>query len=323
MCYVILTVIFTYPVAFNLDKIPGGGNDANWFLWNLWWWKTSLLNFSSPYYTTDIFYPIYANLAFSSTTPFNAILSIPLQLIFGLVVAYDILWLISFPIAGYGTYLLVKYLTGDTRAAFISGVVFMFSPYHFAFGSALNLTTIEWIPFYILYLFKILKEERNGNSIYAAFFLLLVALSEYQYLLFLLTFTLLFLLFYLATDKKNILKKNTIKRISMMIIFFGMIFLPFAYPLLKELAMSTSGYIYSVGFEKYSYDLLDFFNPTKIHLNRSGAFIGYTVILLAFIALIDKGLDKKKRKEINFWLLSILTFFILALGPILRINGFS
>ncbi len=322
--YVILTIIFTYPVAFHLDKIPGGGNDPGWYLWDLWLWKTSLLNFSSPYHTTNIYYPTGVNMAFSSMTPFNAILSIPLQLIFDLVPAYDILWLISFVFAGYGTYLLVLYLIGDKRAAFISGLVFMFSPYHFAEGFIhLNLVTIQWIPFYVLYLFKTIREERKINAIFAGFFLFLIGLSEYQYLVFILTFTLLFFLYNLLTDKKNILKKDTIKRISIMIITFGLIFFPFIYPLLKELILSKSHYMYGGGFERYSADLLAFIVPQKIIFPIGGflpVFIGYTVLFLTIIALV-KIKSKNRKKEINFWLLSTVIFIILALGPVLHVNG--
>lgn len=332
--YIVLTIIFTYPVTFTTDKIPGDGGDGYQYLWFLWWYNTALLNFSNPYYTDYIFYPTGVNLAFSAMSPFNTILSIPLQLIFDLTLTYNILWLISFIIAGYGTYLLVKYLTGDTRAAFISGLIFMFSPYHFAHALGhLNLTTIEWIPFYILYLFKVVNESRVRNAVYAAFFLLLVALSEYYYLIYLLTFTIIFFLYNVLVSNKNILKKDTIKRFSIMVILFGLIFLPFAYPLLKEITVSESDYMYAGGFTEYSADLLGFFTPTMFHpilakyaapiynnFTGNGAentvFIGYIVLFLALFTVL-----KIRTKEIRFWSLSAIIFFILTLGPVLHING--
>jgi hypothetical protein len=191
IAYVILTIIFTYPVFFSDIQVPGGG-DTYFYLWDLWWFRTALLDFSNPYFTPYLFHPTGLNLAFSAVTPFNALLSIPLQSIFGLIRTYNILFLISFIIAGYGTYKLTRYLTGNSQAAFIAGLIFMFSPYHFAHSLGhLNLTSIEWIPFYVLYFLKTINEKNVKNAIYSAFFLLLVALSEYTYVVYLSAFTII------------------------------------------------------------------------------------------------------------------------------------
>jgi hypothetical protein len=333
IAYVILTVIFTYPVAFSRDMIPGYG-DSYWYLWDFWWFKNALLSFCSPYYATSIFYPTGINLAFSAVSPFNAIFSIPLQSAFGLINAYNILWIFSFIASGYGAYLLVTYLTGDRRAAFLSGLIFMFCPYHFARALGhVNLMSTEWIPFYVLFLIKTVKEGRRSNALFAAVFLFLTAICSYYYLIYLLVFTLMLLLYYLWADKYSILKKDFLKRLSILIIVFGLIFSPFAYPLLKEIVIAKSNYMYGGGFVIYSADFLGFFIPslfhplfkdlvTPIYENFTGntaeytTFIGYTVLFLAALAIV-----KVKSKEIKFWLLSALTFFILCLGPLLHVNG--
>jgi hypothetical protein len=334
IAYLILTVIFTYPVAFSRDKIPGPGGDAYQFIWGFWWFKEALLSFCSPYYTPYIFHPTGVNLAFSTVTPFNAIFSIPLQSAFGLISSYNILWIFSFIASGYGAYLLVKYLTSDRRAAFISGLIFMFCPYHFAHALGhVNLTSIQWIPFYVLFLIKTVKEDKRSNAIYAAIFLFLTAICSYYYLIYLLVFTLMYILYYLWVDKYSILKKDFFKRLSIMVITFGLIFSPFAYPILKEIVIVKSNYMYGGGFVTYSADFLGFFIPslfhplfkelvTPIYQNFTGntaeytTFIGYTVLFLAALAIV-----KVKSKEIKFWLLSALIFFILCLGPLLHVNG--
>ncbi len=336
--YIFLSIIFTYPVAISGDKIPGDGFDGYQFLWFFWWFKKTLFELSSPYYTSYMFYPYGINLAFSTLTPFNSLLSIPLQLSFGLIRAYNILWITSFFISGYGTYLLVKYLTGNKKAAFVSGLIFMFSPYHFAHALGhLNLTAIEWIPFYILYLFKITNENKTRNAIYAGFFLFLTALCEYYYLIFLLFFTLIFIIYYLIFDTKKMFRNVILKRLLLMTVVFGLLFSPFAYPLFEELIKSKSGYMYtdSRDFIYYSADLLAFFIPAQLHPifkeavspiyeNFTGGwaeytvFAGYSVIFLSLVAFI-----KIRSKEIKFWALSAIVFLILSLGPILHINGVS
>lgn len=331
--YIVLTAIFTYPVIISNTQVPGGG-DAYFYLWDLWWFKKALLDISNPYFTPYLFHPTGLNLALSAVTPFNALLSVPLQLIFSLVTTYNILWLISFIISGYGTYKLTKYLTDSSQAAFIAGLIFMFSPYHFAHSLGhLNLLSIEWIPFYVLYFLKTASENNIKNAVYSAIFLLLVALCEYTYLVYMLAFTVIFLLCQLYTDKEQLLNRNLLKRLSVTGVVFGFLFFPFAHPLLKELATSESNYMYSGGFVTYSADLLGFFLPSQLHpfLKNIGSqfyqnftgnigeytvFAGYTVLILATIAFL-----KVKTKDVRFWAISAIVFFILSLGPILHING--
>jgi hypothetical protein len=93
LAYSGLSIIFTYPVAFSSAEIPGGA-DGYQFLWILWWFKKALLSFANPYYSTYMFYPDGVNLAFTELTPFNSIASIPLQMLFSLVAAYNILWIL-------------------------------------------------------------------------------------------------------------------------------------------------------------------------------------------------------------------------------------
>lgn len=330
IAYTIFSIIFTYPVAFTANEIPGMG-DMYQFLWIFWWFKIALLNFANPYYTDIIYFPIGANLAFTELTPFNSVISIPLQLAFGLINAYKILWIFSFIASGYGAFLLVKYLTKNARAAFISGLIFMFCPYHFAHALGhMNLTTTEWIPFYILFLIKTLDEPKNSNTVYAGFFLFLSAMSSNYYLVFLAVFTLLYFFYFLVTNKK-VSVRDAITSVSLILILFGLAISPFAYLMLIEL--SKSDYMYTGGYIEYSADLLGFFIPSLLHpifkdyvsqmyLNFTGniaeytVFAGYSVILLSIIAFF-----MVRTKEVMFWMLSAAIFFILSLGPILHIKG--
>jgi len=130
--YVILTVIFTYPVAFSSEEVfPGDGGDGYWYAWHLWWVKKALLEFSQPPIKPPyIFYPLGVSIA-PETQPFNAAIFIPVYVLLGLVTTYKVIWLLSFILSGYGAFLLVRHLTGDNKASFFSGIVFSFCPYHF------------------------------------------------------------------------------------------------------------------------------------------------------------------------------------------------
>jgi len=331
--YSILTIIFTYPVAFSItDQVPGGG-DAFQFLWFFWWFKVAILSLLNPFFSPMIFHPSGVSLVFSTVTPFNSILSIPLQFAFGLVSAYNLIWIFTFIMSGFGTFLLIRYLTGDNRAAFISGLIFMFCPYHFAHALGhMNLISMEWIPFYVLFLIKTMREEEPiKNSVYAGIFLFLIAACDYYYLLYLVTFTALLLLFYLWNDSATLLSKTTLKRIGVMVITFGVPFSLLIYPLLRELVFSGSGYMYAGGFTTYSADLLGFFIPAQFHpvfgkfvepiyqnftggIPENTTFAGYTVLFLSMIAVLK---IKTKKLCSGYQPLVCFSFYLLAPSYIL------
>jgi hypothetical protein len=331
--FILLTVIFTYPVAFSADAVPGHG-DVSFYLWDIWWFKMAAASFSSPFWTPYLFHPSGLSLAFSTITPLNGIISVPLQFIFGLIITYNILWLFSFFLAGYGTFLLVHYFTNDNYASFISGLIFMFSPYHFAHALGhLSLISIGWIPLYILYLFKTIREAHYKNGFIAAIFLILTGISDNTYLFYVVSFTILLLVYYLVMEREILLKKSVIKRFILMGITFGIGFFPFIYPLLSEFRTSTFNHFGFAGTAAYSADLVSFLLPSQLHpvfgkivdplyTNITGGiaeytiFVGYTVLVLAIFAII-----KVKTREIRFWGISVLVFFTLSLGPVLHLNG--
>ena len=170
--YVALTIIFTYPVAFSVNTFPGDGGDGYWFLWDFWAFKNAIIAHTNPLYTSWIYYPIGVNLAFSTTSFFNAALSIPLQLIWDLPHAYVFVWLMSFALSGFGAFALIRYLGASTKIALVCGLIFMLCPYRFAHGLGhMNLIATEWIPFYALFFLKTIRDDKWSNPVIAAFFL--------------------------------------------------------------------------------------------------------------------------------------------------------
>ena len=331
--YSVLTILFTYPAIFISNAVPGLG-DVYFYLWDVWWFKKALLSLSSPYWTPYLFHPEGLSLAFSTITPLNGIFSVPIQFIFSVSETYTVLWLFSFLAAGYGTYLLVNYLTNDSSASFIAGIIFMFSPYHFAHALGhLSLISIGWIPLYILFLLKTLRENNNKNVILASLFLIFVGLSDTTYLFYVVSFTVLILAYFFISEREILLRKQVIKRLFGVALISGIVIFPSLFPLLNEFRTSTFDYFGFSGIVIYSSDLLAFLLPSQLHpllgkfvetlyQNITGGiaeytiFPGYTVIFLVLFAII-----KIKTKEIRFWALSAGGFIVLSLGPVLHLNG--
>ncbi|HVF98578.1 MAG TPA: hypothetical protein VND68_01960, partial [Chloroflexia bacterium] len=157
LAYALLTALFTWPLILHFTQTLPDGGDGWQEMWGLWWVKTALVDLHTNIYRTHLlYYPDGVSLYFHPLQPVTGLLSVPLQLAgLNLPTAYNLLVWLSFVAAGYGMYLLVRHLTVHRPAAFLAGVVFTFCPYHFAHMlGQLNLMSYQWMPFYLLALFK-------------------------------------------------------------------------------------------------------------------------------------------------------------------------
>ena len=206
--YSLITVLMTWPTVLHLaDGIPGDGFDGWQNYWNLWWVKEALLVLgTNPYFTDYLYPPLGTNLLFHTLNIFNGLWTLPLQLNFGLAIAYNSVVFFSFVFAGYGGYLLSLYtlsqtnLSGQTAirlAAFAGGLVFTMSPFHMAhLLGHMQVFSMVWPPLYILSLIRTLQPRAGGpgrntwrDSALACLFLILATLVDWYHMLYLLIFT--------------------------------------------------------------------------------------------------------------------------------------
>ena len=138
--FAIATLVMTYPVASVLTRaIPIDHQIEGWYpgdgdpwhaLWIVWYFKRALATFPPPLLWTDlVFYPIGFDMPF--LTGFGVILvpAAALASIVGVTVAYNVVWLLSFVLAGYAMYRLARFLGLHAPIAFVSGALYMFSSY--------------------------------------------------------------------------------------------------------------------------------------------------------------------------------------------------
>ena len=335
LAYLLLTLLLTYPLGLKIaTHIPGGSFDALQNVWNLWWFKYAVVDLhSNPFYTNLVYHPTGVSLLFHTFNPFNAILAIPLQMIFGLTVSYNMIILFAFVAAGYGAYLLAKYVTRNAAAAFIAGIIFAFSPSHFAHtaGGHLQVLSIEWIPFYVLFFLKTIREAQKKNAFLAAFFFLLTMLCDFYYALYLACFSVLYLCYQFWTSKGKIYNKGLMIRFVILAIAAAVLIAPIALPMLTELKYHISPSVETT--LAGSADLLGFVTPSTLHpllgpLARNIAgkftgntaentvFLGYTVLLMAMYSAW-----RVREKDIRYWIFATLFFLVLSLGPVLHILG--
>lgn len=333
LSFTALTLALTYPGIFRISSHymcdTGDGFSG---IWNLWWLKTALLKLLiNPFYTTYFYYPNGVSLLLHNFTPFYGLISIPLQYLFKMEVVYNLLVLFSFIMAGFGMYLLARYLTNNQPAAFIAGIIYTFCPYHFGHGlGQLHIISLEWLPFFVLYLFKTFREGGRRNAILTGFFLILIALNSWYYLFYSFYFIFLFLTYQFAVDKSRVLNRTYILNLLLSLLIFFTVMSPLLIPIIYSYLTQQFYGVHDLTY--WSADLLSFFVPGDISTHgeyfqkiwstfsgntaENSNYIGCVVLSLAIYALI-------KTKEAKFWFVSGLIFFVLALGPYLRIMGIN
>jgi hypothetical protein len=131
---VYLAVDFGYfgaPVLPHLgrDCACAGGGDPFDYMWFLAWWPHALLHGQNPFITHALFAPDRINLGAVDVVPGPALVMTPLTLLFGPLLAYNLVALAAPLLAAFFAFLLCRYVTGRLVPSLVGGYVFGFSAY--------------------------------------------------------------------------------------------------------------------------------------------------------------------------------------------------
>lgn len=352
LAYIILAIFFTFPLILNITDSMSTGkstveneftvdSDSIYLLWNFWFFKHTLFDIgSNPFsYNDSVFYPRgFEVSAGGYENVFNSLLALPLEFVSdNLILIYNILILFNFVFASYTAYLLAKYLIDDKKISFLSGIVFGFSPYMMARSLIhLNLFTTGMLPLYILLFLKFIKDPTAKNSILLGIAFSLVTISAWQYGLFTILFLFFSSAFFLIYHRQTILNKTYLKNFFLSVVLSILLLLPVTFPLIKSTIEHktrpfdfTSTLLWSA--DPFSYitppplsnlfgSFIDpkMYNLFSTYMVESTTYLGFLEIaMIVFCFSRRKELDKKSK----YWLYLFTVFFILTLGPYLKIFG--
>lgn len=182
--YAICTCIFfSGHLASFGTRLIGPPEDNQKQYWNMWYAEKAISQGLSLGHTDLILFPEGTPDLFQDYSWYNLAVSFVLTPVFGRVAAYNLLILHSFLLAGLAGFLLVRYLVMDSLAAMAGGLVFAFNPSHFAHSlHHMNVSTIQFIPLFALFLVRALRHEGRWSWLLAAAFLAASALGHVEYL---------------------------------------------------------------------------------------------------------------------------------------------
>lgn len=353
LLFVVLTLAATFPLITEFTThVPGRAIDDPAFVWNIWWVRHALLDLhTSPLSSDYIFYPLGISLVFYTLTLLNGIIAIPLLAFTGAITATNILLVAQVAFSGWGVYLLVLYLLGNSKsndwhrrlAAVAAGIVYAFYAgrwVYAAFGQ-FNFVSTAWIPFFVLFLLKTFREQAPRRTIIYAILagvcMAAATLTELTYGAFLAIF-LAFYLLRVVLGKNLRMLANAALRLVVLVATFALLASPMLLAVYDE-TRTEGDYAGSQwgGADIYSGDLLGFFVPSHLHpifgqtasriashwTDYNIVFVGYVTLTLALLGAIVYWNRAATRRPplVRWWAFSALAYAIFCLGPLMHING--
>lgn len=199
-----LTILMTYPIAFNINSAVRDTADPLLNTWILSWNVRQITSGDFwNLFNANIFYPHERTLAYSEHLFSQSLVALPVMLLSkNPILAYNFVFLLSFVTSGFGMYLLVSYLTRNTFAGIIAGIIFAFSPFMFAQLSHLQSITAGGIPLAFLFLHKFFNGEKYKHLLLFTLFYLLQVLANGYYAMYLTLFAGFYILYYIISRRR-------------------------------------------------------------------------------------------------------------------------
>ena len=155
LSYLALSLVLTWPLVLGIaSDVPGDLGDSLLNMWILAWGAEHVPRLLTggigwtDFWNANIFHPDPLALAMSEHLFGQTLQILPLYWLTGnIILCYNLLFLATFALSGFGAYLLVRDLTGDRRAAFLAGLVYGFLPYRIASVPHLQVLSSQWMPF--------------------------------------------------------------------------------------------------------------------------------------------------------------------------------
>ena len=324
----------TWPMSAHLaDRVLGAPapGDSFYYIFLMRWLKDGIFGrvpWSRLMFNPGMFYPFGYNLTLSETTLSNTLGALPLTALWGEVAAYNLILLLSFVLSGLGAYLLVLHHTHNRAAAFVSGVIFAFSPYRLSHLGAghLPLMGTQWLPLLLLYLDKAVMERRASNAVLAAMFYALGALASWYYAYIFALAGLFYVLLRGRPWRRYLWQRQFAWR--------ALVFVLVVVALVGPLAMATArGWKegerpHSLRYiDQFSASPLDYVYPNVLqplwgarlvryyaqNINENVLYLGLTPVLLALVALW-----RRRSEAVRAFAWLSLIFVIVALGTTLQ-----
>jgi hypothetical protein len=160
--YSALALLFTWPLALRPQRVlPHDLGDPLFAVWILWW-NAHVVPLTEGWWNAPFFWPQAGALGLSEHLLGLSLLATPLQWL-GVdpVAAYNVIFLLSFPLSALAMHALAFTLVRRHDAAALAGLLFGFSPYRTAQMAHIQMLWTFWMPIALLALHQYARDARR------------------------------------------------------------------------------------------------------------------------------------------------------------------
>jgi hypothetical protein len=348
--YSALTVIFFWRlIPFLNNSLIGPAEDNMMDFWNTWYtavsdrgdnfFYTNLIKFPEG---TSLFYHAFAYPKIFAIWLITRIVDADTST---LILLQNLCIMLSFPLAGVGTFYLVRHFVSDHRGAVLGGIIYAFNPSHIAYAQhQSSVSSIEFIPFFVLSYLLALGKRGVCSLALAICFYCLSALSSWYYLVYI-GYFIVFQTGYSLCSKAEV-PRAWILCLPLLTVTAAMVGLsPLLLPMIGEALAGANVYADKIPDRMANVaDVVAYFTFPPTHflsaltdgLNScfTGTHWGSTVYLgLLNLALVAWALFCKSKKDarvlacqrrlVIYVFSGMAVFSVLASGPSLHVLGYS
>jgi hypothetical protein len=177
--YLAITMVFAYPLTIAPASTSlAVDSDFNLVRWILGWDVHAFLHQPFSIFDANIFAPLPGTLGYAENLIGSALIAAPIVWLTGnLLLALNVVAIVSIPLSGMGVYLLARRVGIAAAGATLAGLFYAFTPPRFFRLEQFQLTTIQWIPFCLAFLHAYLDKGRARDLRFALLFFALQALT--------------------------------------------------------------------------------------------------------------------------------------------------
>lgn len=317
-----LAVIYGRVAVANLTYgVVGGNSNGYENVWNDYWLKTALHLHRNPFYTNYLFAPNGVSLRFHTLNPLGGLIALPLSPLIGIVGAMNLKFLLALVGSVFFAYLLMRDLTQSPLAAFAGAALYAYANdqtiSYFSSGAENYLMGTALLPLYLFFLFRALARPRGwGYAAAATGTLLALCLTDWQYTLFAVLVSILFVLFTLCT-RRPWRGKAIIGGKAAVIggVWAGIVFIPLVLPMIREARdspwLNVSGQATALSRSLAQSFQFGIGNPGYLALILTGG--GLALLWRRTAARPDRSI-------VLFWAIVAIAASVIALGPRLKVT---
>lgn len=336
LSYTALAVVITWPLAAHLGSlVPGDVGDPVLNTWILWW-SAGHVPLTAAWWNAPIFFPATGTLAFSENLLGISVLASPIiWLTHNPLLAYNVVFLLSFPLAAFTTYALTLELTGSRGAAWIAGLAFGFAPYRIAHLSHLQILATFWMPLALLGLHRYVRRGRIGNLVLFAASWALQALSNGYYLAYFSILIVFWVIWFVPVRQWRKAAAIAAAWLAAVVVLLPVLIQYWKVHAQFGLARNVQT-VRALSADVASWlnasPLMSLWGGLQLFPKNEGAlFTGFTVVLLMLMGLLMEAGRRRKadhldaaqtgRSAVVFYAAAALAMYILALGPSPELMG--